>query len=146
MFRAVGSGFGSKNLFENFKYDKVDFNYKDSLEICGSPYKETLPTRIFREGLKVILNDIIDNNVTFELPTEPRKSNIHIKRYSDEDFAKGRQCGKWQDVDFLESNFTGYQMVFSYQSGATFKEKPIYLCSKLKNKITENTNKGKQYC
>jgi hypothetical protein len=51
--------------------------------------------KIFRECLKEVLNDIIDNNITFELPTGSRRADIHVQRTSGDDFAAARRNGKW---------------------------------------------------
>jgi len=59
-----------------------------------------------------------------------------------------RRNGKWQDVDFLNSYFSGYQLTLNMynKEGKPVRIKPIYLDNKLKNKLTEYTNQGKQYC
>ena len=57
----------------------------------------------------VPLDDIIDNNVTFELPTgSARRTLLRMKKCEGEEFKKARQRGKFADVDFLSSNFSGY--------------------------------------
>jgi len=40
--------------------------------------------------MEIIFNDIIENNVTFELPTSSRKSDIHMLRVTGDDFAQAR--------------------------------------------------------
>ena len=92
-----------------------------------------------------MLDDVINNSDTFVLPTKSRKAEIYMKSYEDEDFKKGRRNGKWEDVDFLESNFTGAQMMLKLQRGGYLFEKPIYVDNVHKNKITERLNSGKSY-
>jgi hypothetical protein len=53
-------------------------NCKLCNNIIGDNHKDKLIYAIFRESMKVIFNDIIDNNVTFELPTGSRRSDIHM--------------------------------------------------------------------
>ena len=90
--------------------------------------------------MKLIFKDIIDNNVTFLLPTT--RSTIHIHRVTGDDFVYGRQHGKWQDVDFLKSNFSGYQLMLDInkRNGVNPIEKRIYLNKEYKDQITKNTN------
>ena len=65
---------------------------------------------------------------------------------SNSDFKKAFKKGKWNDVDFLTSNFTGYQLALSVKSQKRpEKEKLIYLGYKHKDRITELTNEGKRY-
>ena len=68
-----------------------------------------------------------------------------MKKYEEEQFIKGRRNGKWKDVDFLASNFSGYQMVMRFMSQGIVREKPIYLDPAHRDLITEYTNNGKQY-
>jgi hypothetical protein len=54
--------------------------------------------------------------------------------------------GKWRDVDFIASNFTGYQLALkTINKKRPEKIKSIYLGVKYKNRIIELTNEGKRY-
>lgn len=143
---ATGCAFNLKEIFENLDRKKLHITSKLSEMITGDRHLNTLIFRIFRDSMKIIFRDIIDNNVTFLLPTT--RSSIHMKRVSGEDFAYGRQHGKWRDIDFLKSNFSGYQLILDInkRNGLHEIEKPIYLNKPYRDKIVENTNKGKQYC
>ena len=69
-----------------------------------------------------------------------------MKKTSGNDFKKAVRNGKWRDIDFLTSNFTGYQLAMSIKSKKRpEKEKLIYLGYKHKDRITELTNEGKRY-
>ena len=69
-----------------------------------------------------------------------------MKKTQGSDFKKAFKRGKWNDIDFLTSNFTGYQLALSVQSPKRpKKEKSIYLGYKHKDRITELTNEGKRY-
>ena len=62
------------------------------------------------------------------------------------DFKNAFKKGKWNDVDFLISNFTGYQLALAVKSSKRpAKEKTIYVDCKHKDRITELTNEGKRY-
>lgn len=47
-----------------------------------------LVKKTFRECVKEVLNDIVDNNVTFVLPTQGRFAEMHVKRTYGEDFKR----------------------------------------------------------
>ena len=145
---ATGCAFNLEELFENFDLSKLKMTCALCTRMNNDPHRDTVVKKIFKESVNVILNDIIENNVTFELPTGGRKADIHITRYSDEDFAKARRNGKWKDVDFLKSYFTGYQMTFNMydKDGGVTRTKPIYLDKEKRDKIIQYTNEGKQYC
>jgi hypothetical protein len=48
-------------------------------------------------------------------------------------------------IDFLNSNFKGYQIYFQYKYRGGWREKPIYINQKMKDMFYENINNGKQY-
>lgn len=147
MLQAVGAAFNMDEMFMNFPFDKLKLTCKQSKEINGNEHRDMLVKKIFRECVRLILNDVIDNNVTFELPTGSRKCDIHMKKVQDEEFKNLRKSGKWKDVDLLESNFTGYELgLFMYGYNRPPRTKTIYVNKDLKDKITKYTNEGKQYC
>ena len=142
---ATGCAFNMDEMFMNFPYKKLKLTCEDCRKINGNPHRSLLVKQVFRECFKIVINDIINNNITFWLPTGAKKCNIHMKKTQGKDFQNLRKSGKWKDIDILESNFTGYELAF-YMYGKTLpRVKPIYLNKELKNKIIKNTNNGIQY-
>lgn len=142
---STGCAFNLSEMLINFPFKKLKITCEECKRINGDPHKDALVKQIFRECLKLVLNDVIDNNITFWLPTGAKKCNIHMKRVKGEAFKNLRKAGKWQDVDFLESYFTGYELSLYIYRRVSPKIKTIYVNKAFKNKITENTNKGIQY-
>ena len=95
----------------------------------------------------MVVDDIIDNNVDFKFPGIGRtQAYMRMKRTDGKKFKKAFKNGKWNDVDFLTSNFSGYQISLDMESKKrTSRQKDIYLSPKDRDRITENTNLGKQY-
>lgn len=144
---SLGYAFTADDLFENFPYKKLKFDCKKCFDITGNRHRDILVKKIFKEGVRLVLNDIIDNNATFELPLRGnKKCDIHMQRVSGEEFKTLRNNGKWKDVDYLKSLFAGYRLGFYMYGNRTPRIKYIYVDKELRNKIIENTNKGKQYC
>lgn len=144
---STGCAFSMDELFENFPYKKLKLTCKDCKKIINDEHRNILAKRIFQASVLAVLNDVIDNNVTFELPLNGKvKSDIHMQKISGESFKKLRQKGKWRDVDFLKSMFTGYQLGLFMYGKRIPRIKNIYVNGQLKKKITDNTNKGMQYC
>lgn len=142
---AIGYTLLAKHLFKFFNTKKLKLTAKECEQLIGNRHKEKVAENVFKCAVKLVIDDVINNNITFQLPTNKRKAFIKMKRYDNEAFAKGRRNGKWQDVDFLQSNFSAYQMVFQYMSRGVTLHKPIYLDKKHKDSITKYTNEGKQY-
>lgn len=143
---STGCAFNMDDMFMNFPYDKLEMSCEDCKEINGNPHRDHLVKKVFRECVKEVLEDMIENNITFVLPTQGRHAEMHVKRTYGEDFKNARRNGKWRDVDFLKSGFSGNQIVLNIKSGHMIKTKPVYVNKSLKKRLTNYTNKGKQYC
>lgn len=144
---ATGCAFNTKHLFMNFPYKKLKINCKKCEEINGDKHRDTLVKQIFRDNVNMVLNDIIDNNVTFELPLNGQvKCDMHMDRVTGEDFQNLRRAGKWNDVDFLKSMFSAYQIVLNMKGKRTPRQKKVYVGKEMRDRITKYTNEGKQYC
>ena len=62
-----------------------------------------------------------------------------------DNFIKARQNGAFQDVDFLTSDFTGYQLYLRRSNRYGKWTKRIYLSAKYRDMITDLTNKGEAW-
>ena len=142
---ALGYAFNIHDMFANFDTSKLDLETKKCEELIGNRHKEVIAKKVFKYAVKLVIDDVINNSARFELPTKDKKSFIAMKKFSGDDFKNARRHGKWKDIDFLNSNFSAYSMIFNYQNHGIFKEKLVYLDNINKDIITENTNAGKQY-
>lgn len=144
---AIGHAFTGNDLFGNFPVKKLDMTKQQCLKIYSDGNKKDLAEQIFIKSVQMVVDDIINNNVHFKLPGIGRtQSYIYMKRTEGKDFKKAFKNGKWNDVDFITSNFSGYQLVMEMQSNKRLpREKNIYLSNKDKQRIIDNTNNGKQY-
>lgn len=143
---ATGAAFNLAQLFMNFKLSRLKMTCNDCKAITGSYHREVYITTIFKYCFELVIQDIIENDVNFNLPTGIRKSYLRMNRQSGEDFKDCRRCGKYQDIDFLESNFSGYQIrFFMWHPNRPTRSKIVYVSAKLKKKITDYTNNRKQY-
>lgn len=144
---AVGHAFSANDLFMNFPVQKMKLTKQQCVDIFSDGNKRDLAKSIFISSVELVINDIIDNNTHFKLPTlGGNQSYIYMDKLEGDKFKKAFRNGKWNDVDFITSQFTGYQLALEMQSNKRLpRKKFIYLSPKYKNKITENTNNGKQY-
>ena len=143
----MGHAFTGKDLFMNFPVEKLKMTKKQCIDIYSDGNKRDLAEQIFMKSVEMVVDDIIDNNTHFKFPGIGRtQAYMYMKRTDGKDFKKAFKNGKWNDVDFITSNFSGYQLALSMQSEKRLpREKPIYLSSKDKQRIIDNTNEGKQY-
>ena len=145
---ALGWACNLNDIFVRFPYEKCKSlmsNFKTKL------LRRQKVKQVFREGVQQILNDVIENNVTFKIQgVGYQGGQIHMEAVTGSEFERVKSKGKFEGVDFLKSFFTGYQMylyVHGKRDDFLHRRKfPIYLGRLYKDKITEYTNKGKQYC
>lgn len=142
---ATGYALNIDDLFKSFPTKDLKLSAKTCQELIGNRHKETIAKSIFKSAISLVLDDIIENNATFILPTRSKKAELRMKRFNREEFSKARRNGKWKDIDFLASNFSAYQIIFNFQSQGVMREKLIYLDPQHRDKISEHTNNGKQY-
>lgn len=141
---ATGYASSLNDLLVRFPYEKLNSLKGTKVQ------KKKIIKQIFKESIKTVLQDIIDTNCTFIIPSMGlSQGEIHMDKITDSEFEKLRKIGKFKDVDFLESLFTGYQLSFFWRNKTTkfasTKKKPIYVNKFFKSQITKNTNEGKQY-
>lgn len=144
---AMGHAFSLHDLFMDFPVEKL----KMTTEQCRNTYsdgsKRDLAASIFARSVQIVVDDIIDNNTHFKFPgVGSQQAYMYMKRTTGKDFKKAFKNGKWNDVDFITSNFSGYQLALQIEGqNKMSREKPIYLAAKDKQRIVDNTNNGKQY-
>lgn len=144
---ALGHVMSGKDLFINFPVHKLKMTKDKCKEVYSDGNKRDLAESIFARSVEMVIDDIIENNIQFKLPTIGRTQGyIQMNRTQGEKFKKAFRNGKWNDVDFIASNFSGYQMIFKMESKKrTPRTKLIYLGCRDKQRITDYTNEGKQY-
>lgn len=143
---ALGCAFNTEDLLSNFPYKKLHITCKECKNITGDNHRNLIVERIFKESIRLVILDIINNNITFWLPlTGNKKCNVHIRKVQGSEFKNLRRGGKWKDIDILSSNFSGYQLSLFMLGNRTPRIKSIYLNRELRDIISNNTNNGISY-
>lgn len=145
---AIGWACNLNDIFVRFPYEKCKslMNNFKTKQLRRQKVKQ-----VFREGVQQILNDVIENNVCFKIQgIGYQGGQIHMEAITGSEFERVRKNGKFKDIDFLESLFTGYQMylyVHGKRDNFLHRRKfPIYVNKLLRDKLVEYTNQGKPYC
>lgn len=140
--KTLGCAFKTGDLFRNFDYKKTGLTKEHYRGWTHLRYV----SQMFRECLKLVINDIIDRDVAFWLPlTGARKSRMRMNRTSGEAFKRARKAGVWSEVDILASNFSGYRIVLDMLGNGVPTQRRVYLNYDYKQRIIKNTNAGKPY-
>lgn len=143
---SLGCAFTTTNLFDNFPYSKLQISCEQCKEAIGDNHRQILAKKIFKASLKLVIQDIIERNVTFWFPlTGNKKCNMHMKRVTGKNFQRLRRAGKWKDIDIVNSNFSGYEIGFYMLGNRTPRVKTVYVDRQSRDLISKYTNEGKQY-
>lgn len=145
---ALGWACNLNDIFVRFPYEKC----KTLIEKYRTKQsKRKKIKQVFRTGVEIILNDIIENNSTFQLPSLGYYGGeIHFEPITGSEFKDLRAKGKFSGIDFLETLFTGYQLyLFLHGKRDNFlarRKYPIYINKFYKEKMETLVNQGKIYC
>jgi len=98
----------------------------------------------FKYCFGLILNKVIDERVRFKIPAKT-EGYIDFEIVTGDKFIKQRQNGRFSEIDFVESDFTGYFLNYYFKAKAYQKQIPIYLGGELKQRFLNNINSGIKY-
>ena len=98
----------------------------------------------FKYCLGLIFNYILDNKVRFVVPCVA-ESYIDFEIVTQDMFEIQRQNGRFQEIDFIESDFTGYALRYYFKTKAYQKAYPVYFGGELKQKFLGGINSGVKY-
>ena len=132
---ALGYAFTLSNMYEQFDKRKLSSN-----DYVGT--KQVIAMRVFKDCVKLVVDDIINNNAVFHLPTGKRKSSIELRCFTGEKFKRARQKGKFKSIDFLATDFTGYELSFQWENRRTTTRKSIYINRNKREQIFRNAEQG----
>lgn len=146
MHFSTGCAFTVEDIFMNFKYKKLKLTVPECRKITGDSHRQDVVCRVFRYCFYLVIVDIIEHNATFHFPlTAGKKCNMHMQRIEGQRFADLMRHGKWQGLDFIGSNFAGYQLSLYMLGKRTPRVKNIYLNTTLRDRAIELASQGMCY-
>jgi hypothetical protein len=110
---------------------------------ASNTYNDAL-SNPFKYCFGLIINRILDEKVRFKIPATT-EAYIDFEIVSGDKFIKHRQNGRFSEIDFIESDFTGYALTYYFKAKAYQKSVPIYLAGELKQRFLNNINTGTKY-
>lgn len=142
----TGYCFTSKDLLETLNKKELNITTKMYKEYKADTLAEFC-AQILTYFFYLVVLDIIENNATFvfSLNSQVRSATLAVKCFEGEVFQKQYTVGRFAGIDFLQSNFKGYQLYIFYKKGMQWREKPIFINKKLKDLFYEKINNGMVY-
>lgn len=138
-------GLTIEELYTNTPKKVIDKRWQWFLTRYGSTSSyEAAISDPFKYCIGLVLNYIIDNKVRFIIPRVP-EAYIDFEIVTGDDFEKQRQNGRFQGIDFIESDFTGYALKYYFKGRVYQKSYPIYLGGDLKKKFISEINSGTKF-
>ena len=142
---ALGHAFSLSDLFEDFNTNSISVKSETCNEIIGYSNKRDLAKAIYSYHVKLVLDDLFKDDLDFKLPLTSRDSTLGMNMIDGDDFIKARKNGKFQDIDFILSDYTAYQPAFRYQFKKAEHMKNFYVDKDYKQIIADRTNEGTPY-
>lgn len=142
--------FSQSDIFQS--YDLETFKFKQDVGTakelkkkykCGT--KQILVARVFWSFIKLVIRDLIEKGITFHFPTKDI-SILTWQKLEGEEFVKAYQSGKFDDTDFLITNFSLFLPIFKYFYCGQFKTKSVRFGKADKKKLIDKINLGFRYC
>jgi hypothetical protein len=115
----TGYCFVTKELFETMNKKELNITTKMYKEYKSDTLVEFC-AYVLNYFFYLVLLDIIENNVTFVFSLggqQERSATISVKCFENEIFQKQYAVGRFNGIDFLQSNFKGYQIYMFYKKG-----------------------------
>ena len=138
-------GLTPAELYTNTPKKIIDRKWRWFIKYYGSStsYEDAIAGP-FKYCFGLILNKIIDEKVRFIIPSVS-EAYIDFETVSGEDFERHRQNGRFKEIDFINSDFTGYAVRYYFKAKAYQKSYPVFLGSDLKEKFLTKINDGVKF-
>lgn len=137
--------FAGSELFINWP-NRVHVPFKVFHDKYSCEKVEVFYAQVFVFAILLIFLDLIELGNTFMFPyIGPNRACFYVKCFQDEEFQKLQRLGKFNGIDYLKSEFKGYQIFYQWKSKYNIREKPVYISHTLKDRLYYNINQGKKY-
>lgn len=137
-------GLSFQDLYTNTSKNITDKNSRFFRNNYGASNLNDGLSLPFKYILGLIFKYIINNKVRFIVPYVAR-AWIDFETISEEDFEAWRQNGGLQEIDFIESDFKGYILKYTYGTYKYQRDMRIYLGGDLKKSFLSKINSGVKF-
>lgn len=138
-------GLTASELYTNTSKKVIDRKWTWFISKYGhtSSYEDAIADP-FKYCFGLVLHKIIEERVRFKIPFSVN-GYIDFEIVLGDSFVKQRQNGRFQEIDFINSDFTGYALKYYFDAKAYQREYPIYIGGDLKKKFLNGINSGVKY-
>lgn len=138
-------GLTPEELYSNTRKSITDKHWRWFIARYGSTASRSdAIADLFKYCFGLIINKMIDDKVRFIIPYSV-DGYLDFEIVTGDMFEKQRQNGRFYNIDFIESDFTGYFIRYYFKGKAYQKSYPVYLGGCLKQKFLDKINSGEKY-
>lgn len=98
----------------------------------------------FKFFIHLVVNKVIDDKVRFKIPIIG-EAYLDFEVVNEEKFETHRQYGRFQEIDFISSDFTGYAIRYNFKIRGNPMSFQLYLGGHLKQKFLDKINEGTKF-
>ncbi len=138
-------GLTAEEIYTNTQKNIIDKNWKWFITRYGSTnsYSDAISDP-FKYCFGLALHKVIDEKKRFKIPYASN-GFIDFEIVQGDKFIEHRQNGRFQEIDFVGSDFTGYALRYYFNTKSYQKSYPIYIGGELKKKFILGINSGIKY-
>lgn len=138
-------GLSAAELFTNTPKKIIDRKWRWFIANYGSTssYSDAISDP-FKYCMFVVMNKVINDKVRFIIPGVA-DAYIDFEVVADDNFYRDRDNGRFQEIDFIASDFTGYAIRYYYKAKAYQKSYPIHVGGDLKKNFLGRINTGEKF-
>lgn len=134
-----------RELFAAFNNKRLKLTCDTCKANTWGRHKWIVYTRILAYSIKLVLDDIVNNGIKFNLPVQGKKSYLKMDKISGRSFRDMKAAGSFPNVDYLKSNFSAYRIAFYIPKKDLWRKRPVYMSAELRDLKDKYTNEGRQY-
>lgn len=137
-------GLSASEIFTNVPKRVTDKNWRWFITRYGHTacFGEALADP-FKYSFALAFHKILTEKIRFRVPYA--SSYIDFEIVTGEKFEQHCQNGRFQNIDFISSDFTGYALNYFYTNNHYQKTLPIFVGSELKKNFIDRINDGEKF-
>jgi hypothetical protein len=93
----------------------------------------------------LVLHKMIDEKKRFNIPQSVGAYLDFAVTKGEEDFKRAVQGGRFADINFVESDFTGYNIKYYFKTSKQSFAYAVYVGGELKRKFIQKINSGEKF-
>lgn len=138
-------GITPEDLYTNIRKNITDKHWRWFIKRYGSSssYGDALSDP-FKYAICLIFNKVLDDKMRFKIPVN-YEAYLDFEIISDEKFQEQRQNNRFQNIDFIESDFTAYVLRYYFKAKSYMRSYPVYFGGELKEKFLSKINSGEKF-